>query len=154
MLSVRGRGKPCNRVHQPLEGSLSVFSESLIEGNYAGKESFLSSSVLFSSYRKKCGVGTALKKDSGLGESLDLTPPVPNPALVPSASHSPANTKSYKTTHGPPAIMGWSKTGFDCVCGGLGALCSCVLKLKWGTASPALAAGALLASRLHPSLAD
>lgn len=41
-----------------------------------------------------------------------------------------------------------SKSGLDCVCGGLGALCSCGHQLNWGTATP----GALLASRLHPSL--
>lgn len=76
----------------------------------------------------------------------------PHPTLVPSASQTPASTESYNKTHGPPASMGRSKSGLDCVWGGLGALCSCVHESKWGTATPALAAGALLASRLHPSL--
>lgn len=57
--------------------------------------SFLPSSVLFSRYRRECEAGTSLREDLGLGESLDLNPPVPNPTSVPSASQSPASTGSY-----------------------------------------------------------
>lgn len=42
MLSVRRRGKPCNRVHQPLEGSSSVFSKSRIEGKSCREGKFFS----------------------------------------------------------------------------------------------------------------
>lgn len=45
---------------------------------------------------RNVGVGTTPGKDSGLGESLDLSPPVPKPTPVPSASQSQVPTRSVE----------------------------------------------------------
>lgn len=128
MLSVRRRGKPCNRVHQPLEGSSSVFSESLIEGKSCREGKFFSLPLCFF---QVTGVNKELARHSGLVKSLDLTPPVPSSVLVPGASQSAANTEGYSKTHRPPAIVGHHRYGLGRICGALGALCSCEHEWKW-----------------------
>lgn len=59
-----------------------------LTGILQGRKVFSLPRCCFQVTGRNVGAGTAPGKDSGLGESLDLSPPVPSPTLAPSASQS------------------------------------------------------------------
>lgn len=84
-----GRGAVSQRWANPESVFTGRSSASpFLAGILQGRKVFSLPPCCFQVTGRNVGVGTAPGKHSGLSESLDLSPPVPNPTLVPSARQS------------------------------------------------------------------
>lgn len=112
----------CQRDGQTLNrSSLGGSSESpSLLGILQGRKVFSLPPCCFQVTGRNVGVGTAPEKDSGSGESLDLSPPAPNPTLFPvparaefqqdlwkSRDHGVIQTWIWLCLGAPSALCSW-----------------------------------------------